>query len=184
MTPQEFEKVLQTKAREVQNYANNIFPTKAGDVSLRFINGNFRAGGFQGATFSKWKKSKGTTLVKTGALRSANYYTTQQGQVTIKNNMPYAKVHNEGFKGTINIKAHSRNTYTKSKVGTGKFTKKGKERTQTLTSKSGERQVKAHSRKVNIPQRQFMPTNNNDSPILNNAIQREVAKDLNNLLAP
>ncbi len=181
MSPEEFEKALQTKAREIQNYANNTFPSKAGDVTLRFINGNFRAGGFQGATFKKWKKSKGTTLVKTGDLRSANYYTSQQGQVTIKNNMPYAKVHNEGFKGTINIKAHSRNTYGKTKVGTGKFNKNGTERTKTLTHKTGQNSVKAHTRKVDIKQRQFMPIDKNDSPVLNNAIQREVAKDLNNI---
>jgi phage gpG-like protein len=181
MSPEEFERALQTKAREVQNYINNTFPSTAGNITLRFINGNFRAGGFQGATFKKWKKSKGTPLVKTGALRSANYYTTQQGQVTIKNNMPYAKAHNEGFKGTISIKAHSRNTYGKIKVGTGKFNKNGSERTKTLTQKTGQNGVKAHTRKVDIPQRQFMPIDKNDSPILNNAIQREVAKDLNNI---
>ena len=181
MTPEEFEKVLQTKAREVQNYANNSFPSKAGDITLRFINGNFRAGGFQGATFKKWKKSKGTTLVKTAALRSANYYTTQQGQSTLKNNMPYAKVHNEGFKGIVNIKAHSRNTYGKKKIGTGKLNKSGLERTKTVTYKTGQSSVKAHTRKVDIPQRQFMPIDKDDSPVLNNAIQREVTKDLKNI---
>lgn len=181
MTPQEFEKMLLTKANEVRTYANNRFPSVAGNIALRFINGNFRAGGFQGATFKKWKKSKGTTLVKTGALRSANTYTTQEGKVTLKNNMPYAKVHNEGFKGTINIKAHTRNTYGKTKVGTGKFNKNGSERTKTLTQKTDERQVKAHTRNVDIEQRQFMPIKSNDSPVLNNAIQREVARELENI---
>lgn len=178
MIPNEFEKALQNKSREVQNYINTTFPSKAGDVALRFINGNFRASGFQGATYKKWQKSKGTTLVKTGALRSATYYTTQQSQVTIKNNMPYAKVHNQGFKGTINIKAHSRNTHNKTKVGTGKFNKNGSERTKTVTHKTGQNKVKAHTRKVDIPQRQFIPIHANDSPVLNNAIQREVVKDL------
>lgn len=184
MTPEEFNRVLQTKANEVKNYANNQFPSKAGNIALRFINGNFRAGGFQGSSFKKWKKSKGTTLVKTGALRSANTYTTQLGQVTLKNNMPYAKVHNEGFKGTINVKAHTRNTYGKTKVGTGKFNKNGSERTKTVTHKTGDNKVKAHTRIVDIPQRQFMPINSNDSPVLNNAIERQVTNDLKNIFNP
>lgn len=178
MSPEEFERNLITKAKEVEKFANNYFPSMAGNVALRFINGNFRAGGFQGASFKKWKSSKGTTLVKTGALRAANIYTTQQGQVTLKNNMPYAKVHNEGFKGTVAVKAHTRNVYATARVGTGVFTRTGRERTQTVTSKVGEKQVKAHTRKVDIEKRQFMPTNENDSPVLNNAIQRMVANQL------
>ena len=181
MSPEEFEKNLNAKANEIKSYANNQFPSVAGNISLRFINGNFRAQGFQGASFSPWKKSKkgkGTTLVNIGNLRAANYYSTQPGQVTLKNNMPYAKVMNEGFKGTVTVKSHSRNKYGKSKVGTGKLTKSGKELMQTVTFKSGQSIVKSHSRKMNIPKRQFMPTSENDSPVLKNAIQRQVARDI------
>lgn len=185
MTPEEFPKVLHAKAKEIQNYANNRYPSVAGNIALRFINGNFRAQGFQGQSFERWKKSRkpnGSTLVKTGALRAANYYTTQPGQTTLKNNMPYAKAHNEGFNGTVQIKAHSRNKYSKAKKGTGKFTKTGKERMQTVTFKSGSSQVRAHQRKMNIPKRQFMPTHSNDSPVLNNAIQRQVARDIKQIM--
>ena len=185
MSPEEFEKKLKQKASELKNYANNRYPSVAGNIALRFINGNFRAQGFQGQSFERWKKSRkkqGTTLVGKGHLRAANHYTTQPGQVTLKNNMPYAKVHNEGFNGTVTVKAHSRNQYSKAKKGTGKFTKTGKERKQTVTYKSGESMVKAHQRKMNIPKRQFMPTNQNDSPVLNNAIMREVARDINKIM--
>ena len=178
MSPEDFEKNIFAKSKEIESYALSRFPAMAGNISLRFINGNFRAGGFQGATFTKWKKSKGTTLVKTGALRAATFYTTQPGQVTIKNSMSYAKIHNEGFNGTITVKAHSRNVYGTTKVGIGKFNKNGKERQRSLTVKKGQREIKAHSRKMNITQRQFMPIHQNDSPVLNNAIQRQVARDL------
>lgn len=178
MKPEEFTKALQIKAKDVEQYAQNRFPAVAGDISLRFINGNFRAQGFQAKTFKKWKKSKGTTLVKSGHLRNATYYTTQPGQVTIRNNMPYAKVHNEGFQGKVNIKAHKRNQYNKVKSWTGKYTKTGNSIFKTVSVKSGEIQVKAHTRKVNLPQRQFIPTANNPSPVLNNAINRAVTKDL------
>lgn len=185
MSPEEFEKNLLTKAKEIQNYAMTRFPSAAGNIALRFINGNFRAGGFQGQTFERWKKGtkkRGTTLVNSGAMRAANFYTTQPGQTTLKNNMPYAKVHNEGFEGTVTIKAHTRNKYGKAKKGTGKLTKKGKERMQTVTFKAGESNVKSHSRKMKIPKRQFMPTNSTDSPVLNNAVQRQVARDIKQLM--
>lgn len=187
MTPQEFEKKVQQKAKEIQSYANNRYPSVAGNIALRFINGNFRAQGFQGQTFERWqksKKNKGTTLVDKGHLRAANYYTTQPGQTTLKNNMPYAKAHNEGFKGTVTVKAHERNRYSKARTGTGKFTKTGKERMQTVTFKSGSSRVRAHQRRMNIPKRQFMPTHPNDSPVLNNAVTRAVANDIKQLINP
>lgn len=185
MTPEEFSKALNTKAKEIQSYANNRFPSTAGNIALRFINGNFRAQGFQGQSFERWKKSnkkRGSTLINKGHLRAANYYTTQPGQTTLKNSLPYAKVHNEGFEGVVTVKAHSRNRYSKAKQGTGKFTKKGKERMQTVTYKSGSSQVREHQRKMKIPKRQFMPTQASDSPVLNNAVERQVIRDIKQLM--
>lgn len=185
MTPEEFAKALQTKAKEIERYTNTRYPSVAGNIALRFINGNFRAQGFQGQSFERWKKSnkkRGSTLVNKGHLRAANYYTTQPGQTTLKNSSPYAKIHNEGFNGTVTVKAHSRNKYSKAKKGTGKFTKKGKERMQTVTFKSGSSQVRAHQRKMDIPKRQFMPTRPDDSPVLNNAIERQIARDIKQLM--
>lgn len=115
MQPEEFTRALQIKAKEVEQYAQNRFPVIAGNITLRFIDGNFKAQGFQGSTFKKWKKNKkgSTILVQSGRLRSATYYTTQSGQATIKNNMPYAKIHNEGFEGTVSVKAHTRSNGSK-----------------------------------------------------------------------
>ncbi|PXY44510.1 phage virion morphogenesis protein [Flavobacterium hydrophilum] len=185
MTPEEFSRALERKANEVKNYAINRFPSVAGNIALRFINGNFRAGGFQGQSFDRWKKSnkkRGSTLVDSGALRADNHYTTQPAQVTLKNNRPYARLHNEGFKGTVTVKAHTRNKYSKRKVGTGRFTRNGNERMQTVTYKSGESTVRAHRRKMNIPKRQFMPTNDRDSVVLNRAIERQVTRDIKQIL--
>lgn len=184
MNPEEFSRIVRRKGEELKNYAVNRFPTKAGNIALRFVNGNFRAQGFQGSTFKKWKANNrnSTILIKTGKLRAATYFTTQAGQATIKNHMPYAKAHNEGFKGDVSVKAHTRNQYTKTKVGTGKFTKKGKERMKTMTMKSGQFSVKAHTRSMNLPQRQFAPTATSTSPVLDNAIIREVAKDINQIM--
>ena len=184
MNPEEFSQSLRKKEAELKNYATSRFPSKAGNIALRFVNGNFRAQGFQGSTFKRWSPNSRnkTILVKTGKLRAATYFTTQAGQAIIKNHMPYAKVHNEGFKGEISIKAHTRNQYTKTKVGTGKYTKKGKERTKTVTMKVGEGNVRAHTRKIDLPPRQFAPTAGSPSPVLGNAIVREVAKDINQIM--
>ena len=184
MNPEEFSRLVKKKGEELKNYAINRFPTKAGNIALRFVNGNFRAQGFQGKSFKKWKANKrgGTILIKTGKLRAANYMTTQPGQATIKNHMPYAKAHNEGFKGEASVKAHTRNKYGQTKIGTGKFTKSGKERMKTMTMKIGQSIVKSHTRKMNIEQRQFAPTASSPSPVLDNAILREVAKDINQIM--
>ncbi len=184
MNPNEFSKEVQKKAQEVKIYVETQFPIKGGNVALRFVNGNFTSQGFQGTTFKKWESNRrnGTILVKTGKLRAATYITSQSGQFTVKNQMPYAKLQNEGFKGNINVKAHSRNKYSKTKVGTGKFTRTGKERTRTMAMKSGENNIKSHSRKINLPQRQFIPTEKSPSPVLNNAILRMLAKDIKNIM--
>ncbi len=184
MTPKEFQQKLIENANEIKAYATNRFPTKAGDTALRFINGNFRAQGFQGRTFQKWKPKKGggTILVNTDKLRASTYYTTQPGQITIKNTMAYAKAHNEGFKGRVSVKAHTRNRYDTEEIETGQVTRKGHKRKRKMTFKSGEVNVKAHTRKMNIPQRQFVPTKKNPSPVLNNAIEREMKRDLIKIL--
>lgn len=184
MSPEEFNRRLKQNAATLQNYAQSILPAKMGNIALRFINGNFRAQGFQGTSFSKWKPNKrnGTILVKSGRLRAATTYTVQTGQVTIRNSVPYAKIHNEGFSGTVSVKAYTRNTYGKMKIETNQVTKTGKARKKTVTMKTGERQVKAHTRNVNLPKRQFIPTPTSRSPVLERSIEREIIKDVKNII--
>lgn len=184
MTPEEFDARIKNTARQIEHYREQKFPTMAGNIALRFVDGNFRAQGWQGHGFGHWKPNSrnGRILIRRGHLRAATYFTTQIGQATLKNSSPYAKVHNEGFKGTVSIKEHSRNRMAKGKFGTGSFTKKGKERQVTKTWKIGQTSVKAHTRQMNIPQRQFFQIRENDSPILNNAIDRNVARDLKTII--
>lgn len=184
MNPQEFEKLLKKKAQELKVYTESYFPSKAGNIALRFVNGNFRAQGWQGTSFKRWKSNSRnkTILVKTGKMRAATYFTSQHGQFTLKNPMPYARKHNEGWRGIVNVSAHTRNVYKKTKVGTGKFTKTGRERKKTVDQKVGERQVRAHERKVVIPRRQFIPTYDSRSPVLDKAILRMLSRDINKIM--
>lgn len=180
LTPDQFDRNLQRQTRELQAYVSHRFPGMAGQKILRFINGNFRAQGWQGNSFEKWEPNqrKGTILVKKGHLRRSMRQEITPGAVKTWSTSPYAAIHNRGFKGTINVPEHNRGTFKRVKTGTGKFTKSGKERMRTVKQQTGMIKVKAHTRKVNIKRRQFMPEKWDDSPVLVNAIQRTVVNDL------
>lgn len=63
-------------------------------------------------------------------------------QIAIRMSSPYGAAHNFGFKGTVNVKAHLR------KVKSGKEKK--------------EYEVKAHSRKMNVPASPFLTLTDDD----------------------
>ncbi len=180
MDTPEFKRQLAKKQVELKTYINTVFPSRAGNMSLRFINGNFKAQGWQGSSFQKWKKNarNGTILVKSGRLRRGTTFTTTPGIAHVVNNVPYAGVHNRGFNGTVQVKSHKRRIYEANKVATGRLTKTGKAQMKTVHSLKGSAQVKAHTRKMKIPKRQFMPENMTDSPVLANAIRREIEREL------
>jgi phage gpG-like protein len=113
-------------------------------------------------------------LIQAGLRRSIRITGISAGTVTIGTDVPYAKAHNEGFRGIVNVKAHNRNRYTKTKLGTGKFTKKGTERMKTVQHIGSTGQVKAHTRKVNIKKRQFM----GNSPYLEKQLARRLTAEL------
>lgn len=180
MNPQQFNLKLQRQQKKLKAYVYNLFPGMAARKTLRFIDGNFRAQGWQGQTFQRWKKNTrdGTILVKKGHLRRSFRQEIAPGQVRTYSTSNYAAIHNRGFNGTVNIGAHERRIYTASRIGTGKFNKNGTERMKTIHTESGRVNVKAHTRKMNIPKRQFMPEHWNDSPVLVNAIRRDLIKEL------
>lgn len=184
MRTDDMEQLVRLRAQQLKDYMENVLPRKSANVTLRFINGNFRAQGFQGTYFKRWKPNKKNThiLLKSGRLRAATTAIMGRGEVTIKNSMPYADTHNEGFKGRVNVNAHTRNTYSKTKIGTGKFTKTGKERQKTVSYKSGESSVKTHTRRMNMPRRQFMPTARRPSKTLENSIIQMIEKDIEKIM--
>lgn len=172
------------KTNLLKDYAAYEFPKMAGRKALRFIDGNFRAQGWQGAGFKPWKRSKkkgGATLVKKGKLRRSFRQQYGPGQVRIYTQSPYAAIHNRGFNGRVNVKGHQRRKFAKSKVGTGRFTKTGKERTKTISQQTGTSTVAAFKRKVVLPKRQFMPESYSDSPVLFNAVKRDVERTLKSI---
>jgi phage gpG-like protein len=170
-TEQHFKQVLQTA------------PGMLGNIAVNFFLDRFRYQNWLGATTEPWqqrKRNKGRNagraiLIQSGRLRRSIRITKLSGlTVTIGSDAPYARVHNEGFKGTVNVKAHTRNRYGKFKEGTGRFTKTGKERMKTVQRITSTGQVKAYTRKMNLPRRQFM----GQSPVLTTQLKRKLLAEL------
>lgn len=158
-------------------------PGMLGNDAVNFFLDSFKRQGWLGNSIEPWrqrstkaKRNKGRAiLIDTGRLRRSIRITgISAGVVTIGTDVPYAKAHNEGFRGIVNVKAHTRNRFTKETVGSGRFTKKGNERMKTVQRLSGSGTVKAHTRKVNIVRRQFM----GDSPYLIKILERRLTAEL------
>ncbi|MGQ0737650.1 MAG: phage virion morphogenesis protein [Bacteroidota bacterium] len=117
------------------------------------------------------KRNKGRAiLVDTGRLRRGNrIISTTPNSVTVGNDTPYAAAHNYGFIGTVVVPAHIRKRFNKGKVATGK------ERMKTVKTLTGETQVKEHSKRMNLPRRQFM----GESRYLSMQIKRLITAKVN-----
>jgi len=161
-------------------------PVKVGTLAVNFTKQRFREQAWIDNATEPWRRRKPGTkrnrgralLVNTGRLRRGNrIIRTGHLSVTIGNDVPYAAAHNQGFKGTVSIPAHKRKKLKKEKVETSKLTKKGKPRKKTVVSVIGDIDVKAHTRKMNMPRRQFMGR----SMYLNHQIGRLISAEINKI---
>lgn len=173
----EFTKKVVGMAEEVKKAQGLAIPQKIESAALRFVDDNFRNQSWEGQA---WEPSKGTILVKSGALRRGFESSVSTGEVRIYNEVKYAKAHNEGFDGEISVPEHERGQYEK--VGSGVFTKKGKER--LITKKKGSGRVKAHKKHLKLPKRQFSPTEASPSKTLNNTINTIISSEMIKILQP
>ena len=122
MTPEEFIKMLQENATEVQEFLDNMWPYIAGDTAVNHFKENFDHEGFMDGGVTPWDdvkrrdndsewygiapNNKGRLsstraadpiLKDTNELRDAiDYEVRGAGEVVIVNEKPYAAVHNEG----------------------------------------------------------------------------------------
>ena len=180
MNPQQFNQQFATQIKQIETYIRDGFPRAARNIILRSIDGNFRAQGFAGVPWLKNKKGT-TILIKTGNLRRSIHSAIAPGEVKIFTNAPYAAVHNRGFSGKVTIKGYTRNYYTEQRIGTGRFNKNGTERTKKVHVHTGSSQVKTHTRKINMPKRQFMPETQADDPALIKTIENEAIQSIKSI---
>jgi hypothetical protein len=153
-----------------------------GQEAVNFYRSSFRAQGFTRNTLVPWrrtatksnsfgKRSQGILIGSGRMMRSIYVAYRSLSKTTVAVPVPYAQVHNEGFKGTVSVRAHTRRVLSKTKVDNG-LTKSGRRRTKTVTSVKSKGNVRAHTRRMNMPQRQFA----GPSPALDNIHENKLNK--------
>jgi phage gpG-like protein len=143
--------------------AKASIPDVLATTALNFFKDSFRRQGWRDKGLTKWAGRKngsrpgGAILVKRGHLRNSIRKLLVSWRLTeIGTNLPYAAAHNTGVSETVTVKSHKRRKYQKS----------GKRKQAT-----GSYGVRAHKRKMNLPQRQFM----GESEVLNLKIDAAMA---------
>lgn len=121
----------------------NIYDDILRDARVKLtemFNNNFREQGFFGQKWVASKVSKvnrrgaGSILTVTGAMRRSIRSMVQGMAVVFTSNLPYTALHNEGGNFSVTVRAHSR-----------------------TNRKTGNRTtVRSHSRRMSMPQRQFI----------------------------
>jgi len=166
MDLKDFSKYMEEKAAEVEAAINTTITNMVESDALRFIDDNFRNQSWEGQA---WKPSKGTILVKSGALRRGFNAVSSPGIIRIVNAIPYALPHNTGFNGNVVVKEHNRAYYSK----------KGRKKT-----KKGTLKVKSHKRHMRIPQRQYAPYAGHESPTLNATVHNTIQTQILKIITP
>jgi hypothetical protein len=158
-----------------------------GQEAVNFFRSSFRNQGFTRNTLVPWrrtstkkntfgKRSQGILIGSGRMMRSIYVAYRSLSKTTVAVPVPYAQVHNEGFKGTVSVRAHTRRVLAKTKVDNG-FTKNGRRRTKTVTSLKSKGSVRAHTRRMNMPRRQFA----GESPALDKIHENELNKLANTI---
>jgi hypothetical protein len=88
---------------------------------------------------------------------------------------PYAKAQNEGFKGTVTVRAHGRNRYKKVKEAYTDKNGRARNRTSKQVDTDKEKiQVGTFRRNMNLPERRVMGV----SPLVDRRIQKTVTSKI------
>ncbi len=179
----DFIKQLNNAAKAMDN-----IPVKAGAEAVRFFKNSWREQAWIDTRVELWKKRQNESkknkgrgiLIQSGRLRRSIRVAYRSGNIiVIATDVPYARAHNEGFKGTVTVKAHKRNQYTEKKVGTGVYSiRTRKERKKRVKEVTGQISVKSHTRKMKLPKRQFM----GESHYLSKRFERIMLAEINKAL--
>jgi len=119
-------------------------PVQVSAIAVQDFKENFKRQGYQGESGAVifWKPRKTdrkvarrALLIKSGRLRRSLRAAPTYNDARVVTDVPYAEVHNEGFKGTVSVKAHTR-----------------------ARAKRAGAKIRAHRRAMNIPARPFMIT--------------------------
>ena len=110
MTPEAFNHLLQQREKELKRALERTIPVKVGRKAKNHFQENFLKGGFVDKGLHPWQRSKrqGTSKGAKGSyktllsgrnhLYSSINYRAEPYRVTLTNDVPYARVHNEGLR--------------------------------------------------------------------------------------
>jgi phage gpG-like protein len=131
-----------------QQLENNILKDMRVELAEEFDK-NFNRKAFFSDAWKprKNKKALGSLLVVSGAMRRSIKSEVVDHGVRFSSSLPYTAIHNEGGQGTLSVKAHYR-------------------------TRNGKRyKVKAHLRRFNMPQRQFIGDGKETWQLIKNVIE-------------
>jgi len=166
-------------------------PAKAGVLAVNFSKDRFREQAWVDTTTEPWPKRKAAgwgrrerrgraILVDSGRLRrSIRVVMVSGARVVVGVYVPYAKAHNDGFKGTVTqrVAAYRYSRYGTEKRGTGVYSiKSRRESMKAVRVQMGEVSVRAHTRTIHqrIPRRRFI----GQSAVLDRNLQRMMTAEL------
>ena len=203
MTDQEFIRLLQTRATEINRLVNRVLPIKVGALAKAHFRENFRLSGFMNGGLRAWPATRrqqtggksaaanyGPLLSRRNHLFGSIGYKPGPGYVVIGTSLPYAAIHNDGgtVSPTVTLKMRKfawamyyKSLGTKSSKGSkGSKGKKG----ATVPAEAERWKALALTRKqklnITIPKRQFI----GDSQELNAAINRKIGEEMDKLFEP
>lgn len=177
--PYQFSNVTTDLAKALQTV-----PRIIGQEGVNFFRERFREQGWRDKGLTKWsqrskndKKPGRGILIRSGRMMRSIYNPVASWrQVVISAPVPYAIAHNEGFNGTVTVRQHTRRTYTTVRHGRGIYSiKTKKELTTKMKQVNASYTVRSHTRKMNLPQRQYM----GNSEALNKIIDGVLTKYVN-----
>lgn len=154
----EIDKLLENQMEEILQGTAQI----VAETSVEYFQNTFRTKKFDGNPWAppRVPKRSGSLLVQSGALlNSIRPVLVSPERIVIaagNEKVDYAQVHNEGFTGTVTVPAHIRHT------------------------RRGDQVVRQHTRRVNIPQRQFIGAAQELENDLQERIEAYVKSVLNN----
>jgi len=189
-----------TKPKEFEKLMRHDMPIHVGKIAKSHFQDNFNKSGFVNNGLKKWKPAK--RLSDPGKSAANNYSTLQSsrkhlfssikyipgdGIVTVRNDVEYAQIHNEG--GIININTHPNVTEKMKKFAWAKYystlgLKKGDKIPKSIPEDAARWRALALTKKpklnihikVNMPKRQFIGESKELDDKLVNKFKEELIK--------
>lgn len=136
-------------------------PVLVANEMVNFTKERFAAQSWLGSRVEPWQKRKAkkdnngrAILVKSGRLKRSPRPITKGDMAGVGIDVPYAQIHNDGFKGMVQVKAHTRKRSKAQRIATIKTIKplSGINAGKAI----GQTQVKAHGMRMNMPRRRFV----------------------------